>query len=79
MTLDPNSTYYDVGGIETIDIIRAKLTPEQFIGYLLGNCIKYSCRMMHKGRRVRDAEKLSHYTLLLESNLRTRSISKEES
>jgi hypothetical protein len=40
--------HYTVGGIETIDYIQAKLTPEQFEGYLLGNVIKYVSRHGHK-------------------------------
>ena len=60
--LDPQSRYYDAGGIETIDVIKAKLTPEQLRGYLLGNLIKYSCRMNFKGSAVRDAEKCKYYS-----------------
>ena len=33
--------HYKVGGIETIDYIEAKLTPEEFRGYLKGNALKY--------------------------------------
>lgn len=62
MSKDPKSSYYDVGGIETLDIIRAKLTPEQYQGYLLGNAIKYLCRMPYKGTPSRDAEKAANYT-----------------
>lgn len=40
--------HYTVGGIEVIDYIKAKLTPEQFEGYLLGNVIKYVSRHGHK-------------------------------
>lgn len=65
MSIDPKANYYDVGGIETIEIIRAKLTPEQYMGYLLGNVIKYSCRHSHKGQPLRDAEKLRVYSTLL--------------
>ena len=32
MSVDDKSTYYDEGGIETIAIIRAKLTQEQYAG-----------------------------------------------
>ena len=46
---DPKSRYYDAGEIEVLDVIKAKLTPEQFKGWLLGNLIKYSCRANHKG------------------------------
>jgi hypothetical protein len=61
MSKDPKSTYYDAGGIETIEVIRAKLTPEQFEGWLLGNVIKYSCRLNFKGSAARDAEKCAVY------------------
>lgn len=58
MSKDEKSNYYDAGKIETIDIIKAKLTPEQYAGYLLGNVIKYACRLNFKGDAVRDSEKL---------------------
>lgn len=61
MSKDPKSTYYDAGGIETLDVIKAKLTPDQYRGYLLGNVIKYSCRLNFKGSDERDAEKCSVY------------------
>lgn len=61
MARDDKSTYYDEGGIETIDIIKAKLTPEQWRGYCLGNAIKYSCRLNYKGTPERDAEKAANY------------------
>lgn len=65
MAKDDKSTYYDAGGIETIEIIKAKLTLEQYRGFLLGNSIKYLSRMMHKhtdDERTRDAEKAAFYT-----------------
>lgn len=67
MSKDDKSIYYDAGGIETLDIIKAKLTLEQYQGYLLGNAIKYQCRMMHKtpDNPKRDAEKAVHYTTWL--------------
>jgi len=66
MSRDEKSSYYDAGGIETIDVIKAKLTEEQYKGYLLGNIIKYSCRLNHKGQAVRDAEKIKTYSAELE-------------
>lgn len=62
MSKDPKSTYYDAGGIETLDVIKAKLTTEQYRGYLLGNTIKYACRLNFKGCAERDAEKLAVYS-----------------
>ena len=71
MSKDPKSSYYDVGGIETLDIIKAKLTPEQYQGYLLGNAIKYQCRMMHKSpdSPQRDADKAANYSQWLSESL----------
>jgi hypothetical protein len=67
MSRDPSSSYYDAGGIETLDIIKAKLTPEQFKGYLLGNAIKYACRINFKDAENpgRDAQKASNYATWL--------------
>lgn len=67
MSRDPKSSYYDAGGIETLDIIKAKLTPEQYQGYLLGNVIKYACRANFKGCAARDSEKLAVYAKQLAS------------
>lgn len=65
---DPKSRHYDAGGIELIEVIRAKLTPEQFRGYLLGNAIKYSGRLNFKGSPERDSEKLAYYTKWLKED-----------
>jgi len=59
---DKKSRYYDAGGIETLDIIRAKLTPEQYEGFLMGNAIKYLCRANFKENRDRDIEKAATYS-----------------
>ena len=69
MSVDPKSTYYDIGGIETIKIIKAKLTREQFKGYLLGNCIKYSCRLNFKDLPERDAQKIRIYSGMMEDEM----------
>ncbi len=62
MAKDNKATYYDTGGIEVLEIIKAKLTKEQFKGWLLGNCIKYSCRANFKGVFESDIEKLAFYS-----------------
>jgi hypothetical protein len=41
--------HYMRGGIETLDYIKAKLTREQYEGYLLGNVHKYLGRWQDKG------------------------------
>jgi len=65
MSIDSKSSYYDAGGIENMAIIKAKLTPEQYQGFLLGNIIKYSTRANWKGCYERDVEKLGVYQRLL--------------
>lgn len=62
MPKDSKSLYYDAGGIELLDVMKAKLTHEQYKGYLLGNVIKYAGRMNWKGTPERDAEKLAIYS-----------------
>lgn len=42
-------SHYTSGGIETIDFIEAKLTREEFQGYLKGNIMKYITRERMKG------------------------------
>lgn len=57
-----SNDYYRKGGIEVIDFIKAKLTPEQYKGYLLGNIYKYSGRCQYKGEYQKDIIKLAQYT-----------------
>lgn len=70
MPIDEKSTYYDAGGIEVMTIIKAKLTPEQFKGFLLGNIMKYSLRLNHKGQPLRDCEKIWNYSVQLLDQLK---------
>ena len=63
--LPKKSGYYDAGGLSTLDIMQAKLTPEQYKGFLLGCIIKYSCRLNHKGQDVSDSDKTAVYAGLL--------------
>ena len=41
--------------------MKAKLTPEAFVGFLQGNCIKYLSRAAHKGSPVEDFKKAQWY------------------
>jgi hypothetical protein len=52
--------HYTDGGIECIEAIEAQLTPEEFRGYLKGNCAKYLWRERHKGG-VESLKKNSWY------------------
>ena len=53
--------HYTVGGIETIDFLEAKSTPEEFAGYLRLNCMKYLSRAGHKADALEDYQKAAWY------------------
>ena len=69
MSLDPKATYYDAGGIEVIKVVKAKLPPYEFRGYLLGTALVYLLRAHYKGELVRDVEKAKIYLDLLHEDL----------
>lgn len=50
MVFHPN--HYTIGGIETIDFIRAKE-----LDFLTGNAVKYIARSKYKGTEIQDLEK----------------------
>lgn len=59
--------HYTSGGIECIKYIKAKLEPEAYNGYLLGNIIKYISRAGKKGDTLEDLLKADQYlTWLIE-------------
>jgi hypothetical protein len=62
--------HYKVGGIETIDFIKAKLTKEEYIGYLRGNVLKYASRLGAKNNAPEDAGKMTWYAKQLEQSLK---------
>jgi len=72
MTQYKNSTskvdhpsHYNKGGVETIDIIRTYLTADEYVGFLLGNVLKYKQRAQFKGGEE-DLAKADWYIKRLE-------------
>lgn len=53
--------HYKAGGIEVIDILKAKLPREMYLGFLHGNVIKYVLRAQYKGKETEDLEKAEWY------------------
>ena len=53
--------HYTAGGIEVMDVIKVKLTREEWIGYLKGNMIKYLLRANFKGQHDKDLGKTGFY------------------
>ncbi len=52
--------YNPIGRLECIEVIKNTLSPEEFNGYLRGNCIKYLYRSNQKGG-VEDLSKAKWY------------------
>jgi hypothetical protein len=56
-----NPPHYTKGGMETIDIMEAKSTPEEFKGHLKLTALKYLTRAGHKDDELQDAKKTQWY------------------
>lgn len=64
MKHDPvnNPKHYDLFPNEqSIDLIEKCLTPEEFKGFLKGNCLKYRLRAGNKGDLQQDIDKANWY------------------
>ena len=53
--------HYKKGGMEAIDVIEAGIGDQGFVGYLLGNIMKYLLRFPHKGKPIEDLKKARWY------------------
>ena len=54
-------SHYNSGSVECIEAIEAMLSPEEFIGYLRGNSLKYRWRFRYKGEPIEDLHKAIWY------------------
>ena len=70
--------HYNNGEIECIDAIEAMLTPEEFIGYLRGNSLKYRWRFRYKKQPVEDMMKAKWYEEKLLSFFKKTNLSVEK-
>lgn len=55
--------HYLTGGIETIEYLKAKSTPEEFKGYLRLTALAYLSRAPFKGQELSDVQKTVWYSL----------------
>lgn len=53
--------HYTVGGIETIDYMMAKSSPEEFMGHLRLTALKYLSRAGHKDDILQEYKKAAVY------------------
>lgn len=57
------STHYEIyPGVESIDVIKARLTPEEYSGLLKGNILKYQLRLGKKDNVDKELIKIADYT-----------------
>lgn len=56
-----NPYHYKVGGIETIDYMKAKSTPEEFRGHLRLTALKYLSRFGKKDDELQELKKAKWY------------------
>lgn len=54
-------SHYQLDGLEVIDIIKASLTADEYLGYLKGNALKYMLREPFKGNPEQDVAKAKWY------------------
>jgi hypothetical protein len=55
-----NPSHYIQGGLEVIEVLEKKLSPEAYKGFLMGNVLKYVLRHEYKGG-VEDLKKARFY------------------
>ena len=55
------AAHYQQADVQPIEVMQKYLTPEQFIGLLRGNILKYTLRLGHKDDAVKDAQKAAQY------------------
>ena len=53
--------HYVSKAIQPWDAMEAWMTPEEFVGFLRGNAIKYLARAGSKGNALEDYRKAQHY------------------
>lgn len=66
-----DGTHYKDMPMQPWDVMQAVLTPEEFIGFLKGNIVKYSMRAGRKDGSD-DAGKAKHYRQKLQEVLEAR-------
>jgi hypothetical protein len=69
-----NPSHYSMGGIQAIEYMRAKSTPEEFRGHLRLTCLKYLSRGPWKGAALEDYRKARQYLDWLVDELETQHV-----
>lgn len=53
--------HYRTKAVQPWDAMQAWMTPDQFVGFLRGNAVKYLARAGSKGDALEDYRKAQHY------------------
>lgn len=61
--------HYQVGAVQPIEYCQMVLTPEEFVGAMKFNVIKYVSRCGHKDAPVKEADKIVQYAKWLRKSL----------
>lgn len=69
-----NPRHYTVGGYESLDVIKAKLSPEEYRGFCKGNVLKYVMRSNYKGHHDQDCDKALFYAKELSNALESKRV-----
>ena len=69
-----NPKHYTVGGYEAIDVMKAKLSPDEWRGACKANVLKYLMRANYKGHHDQDCEKALFYMKELVDALEVREV-----
>lgn len=55
---------------QPIEVMQSNMTPEEFVGFLKGNIIKYVCRLGKKDEPAKEAAKIRRYSEWLEKAIK---------
>jgi len=64
MTNRKEADHYDThygGDIQPIEFMQAQMAPEEFVGFLKGNIIKYAARCGKKDAATKETTKIMRY------------------
>ena len=62
MNIEENKHHQLWEGMQSIDVMKAVLTHEEYIGFLKGNIIKYQLRLGKKDNLTKEKQKINDYT-----------------
>ena len=62
MNIEQNKHHLIWGDTQSIEVIKTVLTPDEYIGFLKGNILKYQLRLGKKDDVKKELQKIQDYT-----------------